>query len=755
MSAVAVVALATGGPAHADADGRGGDYVALPAPGQLLDTRNGIGAAAGLRKGGATTTFPVLGRAGVPAAGVRAVLLDMTIYNSTATTHLRVFPEGQADTQLSFTNAAAKTVISNTGIVPIGSTGRLSVIHNVGDAHIIIDVHGYFRSDPGGTSSGYVPVTPKRLIDTRNGTGTPAKSIASGAALTVTLGTGTPVPADAQSIMAEVAVVGATTQGPLMAYPTGSTAGVSVMDYAVGSTSTNLGLKLGTAGRVTFVNKGLHPIHLILDVGGYFVANPALGAGFTPVQKRLSDTRTTNTPIPASGTVDMQIGGLAGLPTRGIAAAAVNLTVVNPVSAGNLQIYPTGSALPATSVNQFPAGITRAGSAVLQLGTDGKVRIRNNSASPLNFILDLQGWFADPRPVLPVRSFTRLSALQLSPRPNTAVGPIEYAYTDNLGSLISGRQAQPDNFFDVRYTVVSDGEAFTGQPAIAEQSNQRTQIAGQLANGGDVWSRTRATPESTDWPAAAPWERNGGSLTDPPVIGKLSDGRLVQFGVDRDGTLWQMAQGTPSGAYTGWRSLGDLDLAGAPAVVPVRDGNLQLFATTTTGGVRTATYFASGSISAWTDLGGTLSPGSLAAVVYPGFRLRVVGLSNGVVVTKAQNATGAWPPEWETLSGLAPTGAPAAVLSPQDGRTYILARGPDGFIYRISETTQASGVWGTWVRATQQPTTVATDPTAFVYSDGTGAKWAFAARDSSQTIIFFVQTDDEFAIAKRLPEVQK
>jgi YD repeat-containing protein len=370
-------------------------------------------------------------------------------------------------------------------------------------------------------------------------------------------------------------------------------------------------------------------------------------------------------------------------------------------------------------------------------------------------LVDLHGWFADPRPVLPVRSFTRTSALQLSPRPGAAVGPIEYAYTDNLGSLISGRQAEPTNFFGVQYTVVSNGEAFTGQPALAEQADQRTQLIGQVANGGDIWSRTRAGAESTDWPSSVPWVAHGGSLTGAPVVGKLGDGRLVQFGVDSDGRLWQLAQATPSGAYPGWRSLGDVDLAGAPAVVAVRDGNLQLFATTATGAVRTATYFASGSLSAWTDLGGTVAPGSLAAVVYPGFRLRIVGLSGTEVVTKAQNSTGGWPAGWETLSGFAPAGAPTAVLSPQDGRTYVLVRGADGGIYRIAETAQASGTWGTWDRAIDAATTVATDPTAFVYSDGAGTKWAFVARDASQTIIFFVQSTGPFAAARRLPEVRK
>jgi hypothetical protein len=761
-STVAVVTAFTAAPAQADADGRGGDYVALPQAGQLLDTRSGIGATAGVRKGDAVTTFQVLGRAGVPATGVRAVLLDLSIVNSTAATHLRIYPEGQNDTPLSFVNAAAKTIMSNTGIVPIGSTNKLSVEHNAGDAHIVVDVQGYFRTDPGGPASGFVPVTPKRLVDTRNATGTPTKPIAAGGSVTIPLATGTPIPTNAQSIMAEVAVVGADVAGPLVAYAAGATAGASVLDYQPGNTSTNMSLKMGTSGRVTFTNKGTKPIDLVVDVVGYHVANSTLGAGFTPVPKRLYDTRTLNTPIPANdGTIDLQIGGMAGLPTQGVAGVAVNITVTNPLAAGHLKIFPTGSSAPVNSFNQFAAGTTRAGSAILRLGTEGRIRLQNNSTSPLNLIVDLHGWYADPRPVLPVKTFTRPSVLQLSPRSTTAtVGPIEYAYTDNLGSLISGYQENPAFFGGVQYTVISNGEAFTGQPALAEQANQRTQVVSQVANGGDVWSRTRATAAATDWPSTVPWVGNGGSLTEAPVVGKLGDGRLVQFGVDSDGRLWHLAQPAPSAAYPGWRSLGDIDLTGRPAVVPVRDGNLQLFATTVTGNVRTATYFASGSLSAWTDLGGTATPGSLAAVVYPGFRLRLTALSDGQIITKAQSTTGVWETAWTTLAdptgGFTPAGAPAAILSPQDGRTFILARGPDGFIHRIAETTQASGTWGEWGVAHNDGLTVTTDPTAFTYNDGNGSTWAFAARDASQRIIVFAQSSNGLAArGHRLPAAPK
>ena len=68
VAACAGLAVGPAPAAYADAAGKGGDFVPLNGPAQLLDTRSGIGAPAGTRGAGSTTTVQVLGRASIPAS---------------------------------------------------------------------------------------------------------------------------------------------------------------------------------------------------------------------------------------------------------------------------------------------------------------------------------------------------------------------------------------------------------------------------------------------------------------------------------------------------------------------------------------------------------------------------------------------------------------------------------------------------------------------------------------------------------------
>src|SRR5262245_46986667 len=93
--ALAIVALAVprGPAAHADAAGKGGDFVPLTPSVQALDTRNGTGGLSGARTAGSTSSFPVLGVGGIPAAGVSAVMVDITAVSPTVATALELWAD--------------------------------------------------------------------------------------------------------------------------------------------------------------------------------------------------------------------------------------------------------------------------------------------------------------------------------------------------------------------------------------------------------------------------------------------------------------------------------------------------------------------------------------------------------------------------------------------------------------------------------------------------------------------------------------
>jgi hypothetical protein len=133
----------------------------------------------------------------------------------------------------------------------------------------------------------------------------------------------------------------------------------------------------------------------------YFYAPPPSATDFyTLAPCRLIDTRNPNGPLggPALSASQVRtftvVGGSCGVPS-GAKAIAVNVTVVTPAAAGNLQIFP-GNAFPlGTSSINFKAGEHRANNGTLTLATNGTgtIGVQNASAGSTHFLLDVFGYF--------------------------------------------------------------------------------------------------------------------------------------------------------------------------------------------------------------------------------------------------------------------------------------------------------------------------------------------------------------------------
>jgi hypothetical protein len=743
-SAVAVVAPQAPA-AFADVAGKGGDFVPFATPTPVLDTRDGTGGTTGLRGAASTTTFQVLGVGSVPSTGVSSVMVRVTSIVPSVATWFVLWPDGTTRPTLTHLAVAKGESISDVAIVKPGSNGKISLYNDAGNTHEKVEVQGYFTASTGSTGGGFVPVTQTRVVDTRTGVGTTTGTIAAGATRTVTF-TGSQVPSGSSSVYGNLIVPGATGGGYLTATPAGVGAGEPIISYVTGSTDSGATLKLSSSGQVTFKNWGSTAVNLVVILQGYFTASPATGAGLRPVAARLVNTRTTVGEVAGGGTLDVQVSGTKGLPTRGVAGAMVTITASSPTAAGYLRAWPLGQSDPQTTIVDFNAADWRGGAAIIKPGTDGKIRIKNGSSGATNIIVDLLGWFADPLPSVAVQQNTRLSAMQAAPLAGASLGSVEYAYVDNLGRVVYGHQSDPDSFGSVQWTVTSGNEAFSGQPVLDQFSDGRVEVAAQNTDS-NVWAQSQTTAGGPAWNA---WSSVGGSMATAPVAGKLSDGTVVLFAVDADGKLWAYAQ---SGSSPYWKSLGDVNLTGNIGVAAVRDG-LQLFAVNDTGAVKTALYLADGSLSAWTDLGGAGATGAPAVVVYPGFRLRVlVHAADGTIATKYQDATGAWPAAWSTVGSFVSAGAPAAILDPVSGRTFVVVRGTDNEIYYVQETGQASDAWGAWSRpfGEQFSDPSVTDPAVTTMTNSNGQGWLFAFRNlNGATRIYWQQASSASLATSKL-----
>ncbi|MEZ5207449.1 MAG: hypothetical protein R2690_10845 [Acidimicrobiales bacterium] len=83
------------------------------------------------------------GAGGVPASGVSAVVLNVTVTGPTAASHVTVWPAGQVRPSASNLNVAPGQTVPNMVMARVGPNGKISVFNNSGSLHLIVDVVGY------------------------------------------------------------------------------------------------------------------------------------------------------------------------------------------------------------------------------------------------------------------------------------------------------------------------------------------------------------------------------------------------------------------------------------------------------------------------------------------------------------------------------------------------------------------------------------------------------------------------------------
>jgi hypothetical protein len=114
---------------------------------------------------------------------------------------------------------------------------------------------------------------------------------------------------------------------------------------------------------------------------------------------RVLDTRNPDGPL---GGPQLQPGvartfdvaaSTCGIPADAVAISA-NLAVTNVGATGELVVFPSDVARPNTFAISFRAGVTRANNAIVSFSKTGATfSVFNSSAAPVDFILDVNGFF--------------------------------------------------------------------------------------------------------------------------------------------------------------------------------------------------------------------------------------------------------------------------------------------------------------------------------------------------------------------------
>lgn len=367
-----------------------GGFTSL-SPSRVLDTRT----AGGTIAANSSRSVQVTGNGGVPSSGVSAVVLNVTVTETTGGGFLTVSPTGVARPTASNLNwSGGGTTIPNSVVVKVGTGGKVDLYQSgPGTAQVIVDVAGYYMDGTVTEPGGFTSLSPSRILDTRSADG----KITSGSTRSVQVtGRGGVPSSGVAAVVVNTTVTETTAGGYLAVSPTGTTRPtVSNLNWSsAGTTIPNLAIvTLGTGGKLDLYQSGPGTAQVIMDVAGYFMdgtaTKPGMYVSLTPA--RVMDTRTTGA-VQGGTDATLMITGKGGVPTTGVSAVVINTTVTETTNGGFLTVYPGTSSLPtASNLNWSAAGVTIPNLVTVKTGTDGTLKFRNGSTPTTDLITDQNG----------------------------------------------------------------------------------------------------------------------------------------------------------------------------------------------------------------------------------------------------------------------------------------------------------------------------------------------------------------------------
>ncbi len=138
-------------------------------PARLFDTRDGLGGIPASPIAPDTSLrVQVTNRGGVPASGVTAVVMNVTVTDPTDASYVTVYPDDVARPIASNLNFVAGQTVPNLVTVRVAASGVLDFYNHTGTTQLIADVVGYYDDDRSTNAGRFVPVDPVRLLDTRD-----------------------------------------------------------------------------------------------------------------------------------------------------------------------------------------------------------------------------------------------------------------------------------------------------------------------------------------------------------------------------------------------------------------------------------------------------------------------------------------------------------------------------------------------------------------------------------------------------------
>jgi len=284
-------------------------------------------------------------------------------------------------------------------------------------------------SDPGtavSTYDTYTPVTPTRICDTRagnpsnltgdaaqcNGTDDAGERLSPDTPLTVDVGGEFTVPSNATAAVVNVTAVGGSGPGYVTVYPAGDAVPTAsnVNFPAVQAVPNLTEVGLGTDQEITLVSNV--SVDVVVDLEGYDSPTATDAGLYDPLSSpaRICDTRAGNPsglsggdaqcngadsagdPLVADTPYTVQVDGNGGVPSQGVSAVVLNVTVTDATAQGYLTVYAEGGSAPtASSLNFIAAGKNVANRVIVPVSAAGAISLYASEST--DAVVDVSGWF--------------------------------------------------------------------------------------------------------------------------------------------------------------------------------------------------------------------------------------------------------------------------------------------------------------------------------------------------------------------------
>ncbi len=364
-------------------------------PCRVVDTRNPNGPFGGPPiQGGTYRSFPIpQGACNIPATA-DAYSLNVTVVPHGTLGYLTIWPTGESQPLVSTMNSPDGRVKANAAVVPGGTSGAVSVYAS-NTTDVILDIDGYFVPPGSGTYQFY-PLTPCRIVDTRNGQD--QGMLQAGVERDYTIPPNCGVPSDAAAYSFNVTVLPAAGGlDYLTVWPKGeSRPTVSTLNDNTGTVVANAAIVAAGSENATAFYAHSNATNLLLDVDGYFAAPGTGGLSLYPVTPcRVLDTRQVGNGQPFMGDwnppngIDVLTSQCA--PPSTSKAFVFNATVVPSGAMPYLTLWPHGEVQPTVSTLNAYDGFITSNMAIVPTN-DGSIDAY--AAGLTQLILDISGYFA-------------------------------------------------------------------------------------------------------------------------------------------------------------------------------------------------------------------------------------------------------------------------------------------------------------------------------------------------------------------------